>query len=438
MVHAKKGNTSEVLRLLNEGGGSPLATATDKNGRTILHVAAVNGQLETVLAILQTGYVDVNTVNKRGNTALHDASTEGHIHITLLLLALGASVIARTRDGLTCLMCACAAGHLQLAKLLLAAGCDLHTCNKQGLTALHFAAWKGHVEVVEMLIKEGASPFVQSQSGKTPLQLAQEDEHKQCVLVLQAATSKMSEEPVYRISTLEGQVRLCQEKLTESHRQHDDILAKERARAEENLAHLRSELTSELQLAQETIEQLRAKGVVTSSEPSKQGAKEEDARPPKGSVAISVSDASMNSPTSEKRRRRKPQKEDLAERSLSPQPIPRSASWADIHAGEGAGPGGLPDAVPGKSSNVGGEKLSITDLVAESLKNPGCIATIRRELKADALTPKIQRKFHVKTTPTSLPSMNDSSSSLEASPLTKENMKVVTPRTRSVLPNTNI
>ena len=249
---------------------------------------------------------------------------------------------------------------------------------------------------------------------------------------------QMSEEPVYRISTLEGQVRLCQEKLTESHRQHDDILAKERARAEENLAHLRSELTSELQLAQETIEQLRAKGVATSSEPSKQGAKEEEARPPKGSVAISVSDASMNSPTSEKRRRRKPQKEDLAERSLSPQPIPRSASWADVHAGEGAGPGGLPDAVPGKSSNVGGEKLSITDLVAESLKNPGCIATIRRELKADALTPKIQRKFHMKTTPTSLPSMNDSSSSLEASPLTKENMKVVTPRTRNVLPNTNI
>ena len=71
-----------------------------------------------------------NSFLQRGNTALHDASTEGHIHITLLLLALGASVIARTRDGLTCLMCACAAGHLQLAKLLLAAGCDLHTCNK--------------------------------------------------------------------------------------------------------------------------------------------------------------------------------------------------------------------------------------------------------------------------------------------------------------------
>ena len=68
----------------------------------------------------------------------------------------------------------------------------IHTL-QQGLTALHFAAWKGHVEVVEMLIKEGASPFVQSQSGKTPLQLAQEDEHQQCVLVLQAATSKVRE-----------------------------------------------------------------------------------------------------------------------------------------------------------------------------------------------------------------------------------------------------
>lgn len=247
----------------------------------------------------------------------------------------------------------------------------------------------------------------------------------------------MSEEPVYRISTLEGQVRLFQEKLTESHRQHDDILTKERTRAEETLANLRRELTSELQRARETIRQLRAKE--SSEDTSKQGAGEEETTPPpKGSVAVSLSDATLNSPTNGKRR---PQKEELAGRGLSLQPIPRSASWADVHAGDGAGPGGLPDdgMVPGKSSYMvgGGEKLSITDMVTESLKNPGCIAAIRRELKADALTPKIQRKFQVKTTPTSLPSMNDSSSSLEGSPLAKENVKMATPR-KSVLPNTNI
>ena len=61
---------------------------------------------------------------QRGLTALHDACTEGHKHIALLLLAMGADVAAKTKDGWTCLMCACSNGHTQLAQLLIAAVCD--------------------------------------------------------------------------------------------------------------------------------------------------------------------------------------------------------------------------------------------------------------------------------------------------------------------------
>lgn len=61
---------------------------------------------------------------QRGLTALHDACTEGHKHIALLLLAMGADVAAKTKDGWTCLMCACSNGHTQLAQLLIAAGCN--------------------------------------------------------------------------------------------------------------------------------------------------------------------------------------------------------------------------------------------------------------------------------------------------------------------------
>ena len=45
--------------------------------------------------------------------------------------------------------------------------------------------------------------------------------------------------------------------------------------------------------------------------------------------------------------------------------------------------------VNGSSDN----KLSITKLVAESIRNPESVASIRRELKADGLTPRIQKKF---------------------------------------------
>lgn len=61
---------------------------------------------------------------------MHEACSEGHTHIVLLLLAMGADVLAMTKDGWTSLMCACSNGHAQLAQLLLAAGCDINVFTK--------------------------------------------------------------------------------------------------------------------------------------------------------------------------------------------------------------------------------------------------------------------------------------------------------------------
>ena len=64
------------------------------------------------------------------------------------------------------------------------------------------------------------------------------------------------------------------------------------------------------------------------------------------------------------------------------------------------------------------ERSTITQMVAECLHNPASIANIRSELKADGLTPKINRKFHPKATPTSLPAM-----SVETSPLARDSRR---------------
>ena len=68
------------------------------------------------------------------------------------------------------------------------------------------------------------------------------------------------------------------------------------------------------------------------------------------------------------------------------------------------------------------ERLSITDLVSECLRNPSSMANIRSHLKADNLTPKIQRKFHHKATPTHLPAVSN-----ETSPLARERMRAGEP-----------
>ena len=71
-----------------------------------------------------------HTHTQRGLTSLHDVCVEGHTRIALLLLAMGAFLMARTKDGWTCLMCAASNGHLQLAQILIAAGCDINSSTK--------------------------------------------------------------------------------------------------------------------------------------------------------------------------------------------------------------------------------------------------------------------------------------------------------------------
>ena len=64
------------------------------------------------------------------------------------------------------------------------------------------------------------------------------------------------------------------------------------------------------------------------------------------------------------------------------------------------------------------ERHSITDMVSECLHNPSSMANIRSNLKADNLTPKIQRKFYHKATPPGLPSMQ-----AVASPLARDGVR---------------
>jgi len=58
-----------------------------KNGNTALHVAAVNGQLETLRALIDSG-ANVNAANDEGQTPIHDASINGRYVIFLFGLSL--------------------------------------------------------------------------------------------------------------------------------------------------------------------------------------------------------------------------------------------------------------------------------------------------------------------------------------------------------------
>ena len=73
-----------------------------------------------------------------------------------LLLAAGADVGSRDKDGNTALQLAANSGHTRCVELLLLGNALVDQVSPQGLRALHLAACGGHEAVVKALIRKGA------------------------------------------------------------------------------------------------------------------------------------------------------------------------------------------------------------------------------------------------------------------------------------------
>lgn len=332
--------------------------------------------------------------------------------------------------------------------------------------------------MVEFLIQSGANLLAQAHNGKTALQLSQEENQHECTTILLAATSKVnsvttggfflkseiinthdvmqhSEQPMYRISALEGQLRMCQDKLVQAHHQHDELMKNERSRHEERIANLKTEFGGKLEEASQTISSLKKKVVELERCLEKAVAKS----PPDIRVDNPTPPAE-GSPATTRRRKHKRKSEvnsrevEVSAKTLSPEDsnirssqLQKSASITDLSSvgnnledrdgrRNGASTSLKDSPEIKRSPEVNGkittqrrlsyaERTSITTLVEESLRNPGSIAAIRKQLKSDGLTPKIQRKFPMKpNTPTTLPSMSPKNgANKESSPLAKESNK---------------
>ncbi|WP_257295102.1 ankyrin repeat domain-containing protein [Endozoicomonas sp. YOMI1] len=104
-----------------------------------LHYAAAQGQQEAIDALIARG-ADVNARTKDGKTPLHCAAAQGHQQAIGALIARGADVNARTKDGRTPLHCAAAQGHQEAIDALIARVADVNARTKEGDTALKKAS----------------------------------------------------------------------------------------------------------------------------------------------------------------------------------------------------------------------------------------------------------------------------------------------------------
>ena len=140
---------------------------------TRLADAAMNGNRDAVRTLLKQ-HADVNGAQGDGSTALHWAAYKDDLEMAKLLLAAGADVKAKTREGeITPFFMACSNGDAAMVEAMLKAGADANSVKSNGTTALMAAAGSGNADAVKLLLDRGADVNAkESAHGQTAVMFA--------------------------------------------------------------------------------------------------------------------------------------------------------------------------------------------------------------------------------------------------------------------------
>jgi len=152
----RKGKAANLEQNGNEDKDRDKANDTIK----MLTLAGAYRSAEAAIALLDGG-ADPNVADRHGKTALHVAAEEGQLELVKKLLSKGANVNARTESSppsdtifftlageQTPLLIAAKYNHPEVMRALIAAGADTKVKAQDGSTLLLAAAGSGHVEAV--------------------------------------------------------------------------------------------------------------------------------------------------------------------------------------------------------------------------------------------------------------------------------------------------
>ena len=197
---ARSGDTAKLKEYLELGLS---VDTTDEDGRTPLHCAAGEGQVDAVKLLIDKGCcidpVDhngwtpsmyatmqgqdevevllnlaISMSDTTGWTPLHAAAADGQLEVIKMLFTVGGKKLMTVVAGKagTPLHQAAAGGHKDVVTLLLNEGCPVDIKASNSFTALHVAAQYGQVVIIEMLVNQGLDVNVVINKGKTPLHVA--------------------------------------------------------------------------------------------------------------------------------------------------------------------------------------------------------------------------------------------------------------------------
>jgi hypothetical protein len=129
--------------------------ATDKNLKTLLHVAARCWCVKVAKYLVSNG-VNVNDDDIHSRTPLHIAARHGNFKVAEFLISNGANVNAENSCGETPLHIAVGYGEFEIVKCLVSNGANIDVEDDEGNTPLDIARNNDKDDIAEFLISHGA------------------------------------------------------------------------------------------------------------------------------------------------------------------------------------------------------------------------------------------------------------------------------------------
>uniref|UniRef100_I3JH85 E3 ubiquitin-protein ligase MIB2 n=1 Tax=Oreochromis niloticus TaxID=8128 RepID=I3JH85_ORENI len=141
------------------------STEQDNPSRLVIE-AALASALMNLQRCVCPWQVDIKN---QGKTALQVAAHQGHMEVVKALLQANGSVEVKDEDGDTALHYTAFGNQAEIARLLLSKGANVNLLNNSMCTALHIAVNKGFTDVVRVLTEHSADVNLQDSYGDTPL-----------------------------------------------------------------------------------------------------------------------------------------------------------------------------------------------------------------------------------------------------------------------------
>nr|XP_043624262.1 potassium channel AKT1 [Erigeron canadensis] len=161
-----------LLKKLLKRGLDP--NESDNNGRTALHIAASQGNVNCVLLLLDHG-ADPNCRDSEGNVPIWEAIRGNHVQVVEILKDNNATISSGDVGEFSCI--AAEENKLDILKQIVSLGGDVTLPKNNGSTALHVAVCEGNIEMVKFLLAQGADIDKPDGHGWTSRDLADQQGH---------------------------------------------------------------------------------------------------------------------------------------------------------------------------------------------------------------------------------------------------------------------